>query len=158
MLERYCSFLPLLTVDLISVGSARVSANIPLSLQTHRCSTNCTWNGQLKARNCLFHQLPLLRDQLGNHLISVAGKIQIEDTKGYISVCLSKCIWSTSFFLRNAPFIRSFSLSQMQTVWRGCMHDYGGPNSLMKSYFNTLSYIYMYIKNPQTGISVIPME
>ncbi len=111
VLERYCSFPPLLTVDLISVGSARASANIPLSLQTHRCSTNGTWNGQLKARNCLFHQLPLLRDQLGNNLISVAGKIQIEDTKGYISVCLSKCIWSTSFFSEMPPsFACSLSL------------------------------------------------
>lgn len=110
VLEHYRSFPTLLTVDVISVGSARASANIPLSLQTHRCSTNGTWNGQLKARNCLFHQLPLLRDQLGNNLISVAGKIQIEDTKGYISVCLSKCIWSTSFFLRNTPFVRSFPL------------------------------------------------
>ncbi len=122
MLERYCSFLPLLTVDLISVGSARASANIPLSLQTHRCSTNCTWNGQLKARNCLFHQLPLLRDQLGNHLISVAGKIQIEDTKGYISVCLSKCIWSTSFFSEMPPsFARSLSLRCKLCEGGACM-------------------------------------
>lgn len=49
------------------------------------------------------------------------------------------------------------SLSDVNCL-RGCMLDYGGPNSLMKSHFNTLSYIYMYIKNPQTGISVIPME
>ncbi len=141
------SFPPLLTVDLISVGSARASANIPLSLQTHRCSTNGTWNGQLKARNCLFHQLPLLRDQLGNNLISVAGKIQIEDTKGYISVCLSKCIWSTSFFSECPLRSLVLSLSDVNCV-RGRMHDYGGPNSLMKSHFNTLSYIYMYIKKP----------
>lgn len=111
VLEHYCSFPTSLTVDLISVGSARASANIPLSLQTHRCSTNGTWNGQLKARNCLFHQLPLLRDQLGNNLISVAGKIRIEDTKGYISVCLSKCIWSVSFFSEMPPSsARSLSL------------------------------------------------
>lgn len=43
----------------------RGTYNIPSSLQMPRCSPIGTWNGQLKPRNCLFHQLPLLRDQLG---------------------------------------------------------------------------------------------
>lgn len=104
------SLVPVFTADLITVWSARPSANIPVSLQTHRCSTNATWNGQLKARNCLFHQLPLLRDQLENNLISLAGKIRIEDTKGYVSVCLSKCIWSVPFF-SEMPSSHACSLS-----------------------------------------------
>lgn len=45
--------------------------------------TKHTWNAQLKARNCLFHQLPLLRDQLGDNLITSSGKMQIGYTKGY---------------------------------------------------------------------------
>lgn len=45
--------------------------------------TKHTWNAQLKARNCLFHQLPLMRDQLGDNLITSSGKMQIGYTKGY---------------------------------------------------------------------------
>lgn len=82
-------------VELIATASAKPLlmsySHYTQDTHTHRQSrgsrtqvyTKHTWNAQLKARNCLFHQLPLLRDQLGNNLITSGGKMQIGYTKGY---------------------------------------------------------------------------
>lgn len=123
--------------------------NIPFSLQTPRCSPIGTWNGQLKARNCLFHQLPLLHDQLGERSRLEIQKVTSQRVnlnayevdhfpqQGFFSLLLS-------------PLFKSNLSTVTMCVW---------PQTTKFTHeitFQPLSYIYMYINIPHKGTLVMP--
>lgn len=118
--------------------------NFPFLLQMPRCSLVGTWNAQLKARNCLFHQLPLLRDQLGER-----SRLEVQKV-------ISQCVYLNAYEVGHFPHQGFFSLlfSPLSKSNLSMVAVCARPPTTKFTHKITC-YIYMYIKIPHNTTLVM---